>query len=137
MIGIGADGIDPPKCLGPRIGLCSDLAGLAALSHDHPALAAADDVLDLGALVPGDDEELRLNRPHRLVFAARELDRRVQSSSPHSQTRLSTPSRPSQAAPLSRRRSLRARKRTSFSATCRSRACTRPTLRRYRSVVEG
>ncbi len=41
----------------------------------------------------------------------------VQSSSPHSQTMLMIPSRPSQAAPRSRSRSLRARKRTSFSAT--------------------
>ena len=136
MIGIGADGIDPRNVSGPRIRLWGDLAGLAALSHDNPALAAADDVLDLGALVAGDDENC-VSSARTASYSRRELDRLVQSSSPHSQTRLSTPSRPSQAAPLSRRRSLRARKRTSFSANRRSRACTRPTLRRYRSASRG
>ena len=93
---------------------------------------AADDVLDLGSLVARHDDELRLVASHRLVLARVSRDRRVQSSSPHSQTSSSTPSPRPQVSLPSRSRSFRARKRTSFSAIRRSRACTRPTLRRYR-----
>ena len=63
-----------PESLGPRIGPGGDFRRYAAFSHHQPVFSSVNDILDIVALVAPNDHEVRLNRPHRLVFPHAEVD---------------------------------------------------------------